>query len=72
MLLTPRCHAHPAGSRARRTTDPPCLMLPCNHVLCEQSILKIARARNKVFKCSYCPMEARADNVRPLTFPDVE
>ncbi len=73
-------HAAPApapapGARPRReqssAENPPCL-LPCNHVLCEQSILKIARARNKVFKCPYCPMEARADNVRPLTFPDVE
>jgi hypothetical protein len=40
-------------------------------VLCEQSIQKIARSRSRVFKCPYCPMEARPDNTRTLTFPDV-
>eukprot|EP00878_Enallax_costatus_P021541 GHUV01022808.1.p1 GENE.GHUV01022808.1~~GHUV01022808.1.p1 ORF type:complete len:169 (+),score=23.35 GHUV01022808.1:640-1146(+) len=59
-------------SRDQSTADNPPKLLPCNHVLCEQSILKIARSRNRTFKCPYCPMEARADNCRQLIFPDVE
>eukprot|EP00882_Tetradesmus_deserticola_P016851 GHRQ01018024.1.p3 GENE.GHRQ01018024.1~~GHRQ01018024.1.p3 ORF type:complete len:129 (+),score=53.33 GHRQ01018024.1:161-547(+) len=59
-------------SRDQSTADNPPKLLPCNHVLCEQSILKIARSRSRVFKCPYCPMEARPDNLRLLIFPDVE
>lgn len=59
-------------SRDQSTAENPPKLLPCNHVLCEQSILKIARSRNRTFKCPYCPMEARADNCRQLIFPDVE
>lgn len=59
-------------SRDQSTPDNPPKLLPCNHVLCEQSIAKISRSRNKVFKCPYCPMEARADNTRKLIFPDVQ
>lgn len=59
-------------SKDESTPDNPPMLLPCNHVLCEQSILKIAKSRTRVFKCPYCPMEARADNLRPLVFPDVE
>jgi hypothetical protein len=56
----------------RARTDNPPKLLPCNHVLCEQSIQKIARSRSRVLKCPYCPMEARPDNTRTLIFPDVE
>lgn len=59
-------------SRDQSSADNPPKLLPCNHVLCEQSILKIARSRSRVFKCPYCPMEARPDNLRLLIFPDVE
>lgn len=60
-------------SRDQSTADNPPKLLPCNHVLCEQSVLKIARgSRSRVFKCPYCPMEARPDNLRVLIFPDVE
>ncbi len=80
-------------SRDQSTPDNPPMLLPCNHMLCEQSVLKIAKNRNRVFKwvqegetacrqieltsmamrrCPYCPVEARADNLRQLVFPDVD
>jgi hypothetical protein len=59
-------------SREQSTPDNPPKLLPCNHVLCEQSILRIAKARSRIFKCPYCPMEARVDNCRSLVFPDVQ
>ncbi|GAX82856.1 hypothetical protein CEUSTIGMA_g10282.t1 [Chlamydomonas eustigma] len=59
-------------SREQSTPDNPPMLLPCNHVLCEQSVMKIAKNRNRIFKCPYCPVEARADNLRPLIFPNIE
>lgn len=59
-------------SKDQSTPENPPKLLPCGHVLCEQSITKIAdRSRTRVFKCPYCPLEARADNTRALVFPDV-
>lgn len=59
-------------SREQSTADNPPMLLPCNHVLCEHSVLKIAKSRSKVFKCPYCPMEASTNNLRKLIFPDVQ
>jgi hypothetical protein len=58
--------------RDHATPDNPPVLLPCNHVLCEQSVLKIAKGRSKTFKCPYCPMDARTDNLRALIFPDLD
>mmetsp|Transcript_2254 Transcript_2254/g.5059 ORF Transcript_2254/g.5059 Transcript_2254/m.5059 type:complete len:392 (+) Transcript_2254:89-1264(+) len=63
--------ACPVSREQSSSLNPP-MLLPCNHVLCEQSVLKIAKSRTRIFKCPYCPMEARADNLRQLVFPDVE
>jgi hypothetical protein len=60
---------HDARRRDQSTPDNPPLLLPCNHVLCEQSVLKIAKSRTRVFKCPYCPVESRVDNLRALVFP---
>jgi len=59
-------------TRDNATPDNPPVLLPCNHVLCLESVLKIAKGRTRTFKCPYCPMDARADNLRTLTFPDVD
>ncbi|PNH12058.1 Protein RMD5 A [Tetrabaena socialis] len=56
-------------SRDMSTPDNPPMLLPCGHVLCEQSVAKLAKSRSRAFKCPYCPMEARLDALRPLTFP---
>lgn len=58
-------------SREAATPDNPAMLLPCGHMLCEQSVARIAKGRSKILKCPYCPTEARADNLRALTFPDV-
>lgn len=48
--------------------SPPLHLPPCP----PQSVLRIAKSRTRIFKCPYCPMEAKADNLRPLTFPDMD
>ncbi|GFR45069.1 hypothetical protein Agub_g6443 [Astrephomene gubernaculifera] len=61
-------------SRDASGPDNPPLLLPCGHVLCEQSVAKLA-AKSRVgrpFKCPYCPMEARQEGLRRLTFPEVD
>ncbi|EFJ41873.1 hypothetical protein VOLCADRAFT_67775 [Volvox carteri f. nagariensis] len=59
-------------SRDMSTPDNPPMLLPCGHVLCEQSASKLAKARARPFKCPYCPQEARLDALKPLTFPRVD
>jgi hypothetical protein len=59
-------------SKDPATPDNPAALLPCGHMLCQQSVLKIARGRSKILKCPYCPTEARVDNLRTLVFPDPE
>jgi len=58
-------------SRDQSTHDNPPKLLPCGHVLCEQSIGKIAKTKTRSFKCPYCPTEALPVNCRRLTFPDI-
>jgi hypothetical protein len=56
-------------SREPSSRQNPPVLLPCGHVLCEQSVARIARSRSRAFKCPYCPMEARVDQVTPIVFP---
>lgn len=58
-------------SREQSTPENPPKMLPCGHVLCSQSILKIARSQNRTFKCPYCPAEATPQNCKQIHFPDL-
>lgn len=59
-------------SRDQSTHDNPPMMLPCGHVLCRQSMLKIAKGATRPFKCPYCPREATSAACKQLHFPDVE
>ena len=43
-------------SRDQSTPENPPTMLPCGHVLCKQSVVKIAKGTTRTFKCPYCPM----------------
>ncbi|XP_073391294.1 protein RMD5 homolog isoform X2 [Physcomitrium patens] len=44
-------------SRDQSTNENPPMLLPCGHVLCRQSIQKLAKAPTRTFKCPYCPSE---------------
>ncbi|GIL82454.1 hypothetical protein Vretimale_11896 [Volvox reticuliferus] len=59
-------------SRDMSTPDNPPMLLPCGHVLCEQSVAKLAKVRTRPFKCPYCPQEARLDTLKPLVFPGLD
>ena len=52
------------------TPDNPPMLLPCGHCICQASILRIAKAPNRAFKCPYCPAECTPKDCTPLTFPD--
>ncbi|GMH44246.1 hypothetical protein BSKO_12180 [Bryopsis sp. KO-2023] len=58
-------------SKDQSTTENPPMLMPCGHILCEQSILKISKQKSRPkFKCPYCPAEAVSGNCRKLIFPD--
>jgi hypothetical protein len=55
-------------SREQSSTDNPPMLLPCCHVLCKLSILKLAKGSSRPFKCPYCPMETTPSSCRPIQF----
>jgi len=57
-------------SRDQSSAENPPTMLPCGHVLCKQSVTKLAKGSTRSFKCPYCPMEALQWSCKELTFPD--
>ena len=56
-------------SREQSSASNPPKILPCGHVLCHQSILKIAKSNTRAFKCPYCPQESTPNSCRELHFP---
>jgi len=58
-------------SKDQSSSENPPMLMPCGHVLCEQSIEKISKQKTRPFKCPYCPGEAVPSNCRKLVFPDV-
>ncbi|QHO15053.1 hypothetical protein HN51_030560 [Arachis hypogaea] len=55
-------------SRDQGSEENPPMLLPCLHVLCKQSILKLSKNSTRTFKCPYCPAEATVANCRQLHF----
>ncbi|KAF9607936.1 hypothetical protein IFM89_003856 [Coptis chinensis] len=45
-------------SRDQGSEENPPMLMPCGHVLCKQSIVKLSKSSTRTFKCPYCPLEA--------------
>lgn len=57
----------PVSRDQGREENPP-MMMPCLHVLCKQSIVKLSKSSTRTFKCPYCPAEASVAQCRQLYF----
>lgn len=55
-------------SRDQSSDENPPMLLPCGHVLCNQSISKLSKNNTRMFKCPYCPFEAWVAQCRQLCF----
>lgn len=55
-------------SRDQGSEENPPMLMPCLHVLCQQSIMKLSKSSSRTFKCPYCPSEASAAQCRQLYF----
>lgn len=44
------------------------MILPCGHVICKESILKLIRGPSSRFKCPYCPAECNYSNCYQVNF----
>ncbi|KAL5541237.1 hypothetical protein UlMin_042710 [Ulmus minor] len=55
-------------SRDQASEENPPLLMPCSHVLCKQSIIKLSKSGTRTFKCPYCPAEASVGQCRQLFF----
>ncbi|XP_010259940.1 PREDICTED: protein RMD5 homolog A [Nelumbo nucifera] len=55
-------------SRDQGSEENPPMLMPCGHVLCKQSIVKLSKSSTRTFKCPYCPLEATVAVCRQLYF----
>ncbi|GLT96941.1 hypothetical protein SLE2022_145320 [Rubroshorea leprosula] len=55
-------------SRDQASEENPPMLMPCLHVLCKQSMMKLSKSSSRAFKCPYCPAEASAAQCRQLYF----
>lgn len=55
-------------SRDQGSEENPPMLLPCLHVLCKQSIMKLSKNSTRTFKCPYCPAEATVAHCRQVFF----
>lgn len=53
-------------SRDQASDENPPMLMPCGHVLCKQSIMKLSKSSTRTFKCPYCPLEATVAQCRQL------
>ncbi|KAF5206462.1 E3 ubiquitin-protein transferase rmnd5a [Thalictrum thalictroides] len=55
-------------SRDQGSEENPPMLMPCGHVLCKLSIVKLSKSSTRTFKCPYCPTEATVALCRQLHF----
>uniref|UniRef100_A0A5B6YV99 Uncharacterized protein n=1 Tax=Davidia involucrata TaxID=16924 RepID=A0A5B6YV99_DAVIN len=55
-------------SRDQGSEENPPMLLPCGHVLCKQSIMKLSKSDTRAFKCPYCPLDASVKQCKLLHF----
>ncbi|EXB51452.1 Protein RMD5-A-like protein [Morus notabilis] len=55
-------------SREQSSDENPPMLMPCLHVLCKQSIMKLSKSSTRTFKCPYCPAEASVAQCRQIYF----
>ncbi|RIA82533.1 CTLH/CRA C-terminal to lish motif domain-containing protein [Glomus cerebriforme] len=54
-------------SKEQSTEKNPPMMLPCGHVICQESLNKLSRGNSR-FKCPYCPHESTANQALRIYF----
>ncbi|KAI8048038.1 CTLH/CRA C-terminal to lish motif domain-containing protein [Gilbertella persicaria] len=57
-------------SKEQATDDNPPMMMPCGHVVCKESLLRLSRSSraSSRFKCPYCPSESSVDQAIQVYF----
>uniref|UniRef100_A0A2P2MYQ3 Protein RMD5 homolog A n=1 Tax=Rhizophora mucronata TaxID=61149 RepID=A0A2P2MYQ3_RHIMU len=55
-------------SRDQGSEENPPMLMPCFHVLCKQSIMKLSKGSSRTFKCPYCPAAASVAQCMQLYF----
>ncbi|GJP36512.1 hypothetical protein CLOM_g21011 [Closterium sp. NIES-68] len=60
--------ACPVSREPAAYPDNPPVLLPCGHVVCRVSVLKLAKGATRPFKCPYCPLETTPLDCRPIQF----
>jgi len=69
--LGPQFHFHSVFvcpvSREQSTPENPPVLLPCGHVICRLSMMKLVRANSR-FKCPYCPTDVHLEQVKYVNF----
>ncbi|XP_043711284.1 protein RMD5 homolog [Telopea speciosissima] len=55
-------------SKDQGSEENPPMLMPCGHVLCKQSIVKLSKNSTRTFKCPYCPLEATVTQCRQVYF----
>ncbi|KAF6142097.1 hypothetical protein GIB67_037015 [Kingdonia uniflora] len=55
-------------SRDQASEENPPMLMPCGHVLCKQSIFKLANSSTHTFKCPYCPFVVTCALCRQIHF----
>lgn len=58
-------------SKEQATEENPPMMMPCGHVICKESLIRLSRnsrSSSTKFKCPYCPNESSAEQAVQVYF----